>query len=150
MRGELFVRVPPSPSKCLLSPFKSVAFDQVSAIIVSMRKTAKEIAESTNGPEKAEWISNATAEEIWQFLAGTPFPSHDFQTAITRLDILISKDLSNLRSQMTEVRKDISRVETRLEKTHNVHRWILLVAILTGVFALIAAWDVILKWIRGN
>src|SRR5437764_13719599 len=61
-----------------------------------------------------------------------------------------SKNLSDVRSQISEVRNDISRVETRLEKTHNVHRWILLIAVLTGVFALIAAWDVILKWIRGH
>jgi len=58
--------------------------------------------------------------------------------------------LSDVQSQISEVRKDISKVDQRLERTHNVHRWILLVAILTGVFALVAAGDVILKWIRGQ
>ena len=61
-----------------------------------------------------------------------------------------SEHLSKVQSQISEVRNDISSVSERLEKTHKVHRWILLVAILTGGFALIAAWDVILKWIRGN
>ena len=76
-----------------------------------MRKTPKEIAESS-APERVNWISDATTEEIWQLLPHTPFPSHDFQTAITRLDILISKELSKIQSQISEVRKDISRVET--------------------------------------
>ena len=58
--------------------------------------------------------------------------------------------LSKLQSQISEVRADISGVAERLEKTHKVHRWILLVAILTGVFALIAALDAVLKWSGGN
>ena len=97
-------------------------------------------------------FANFSDEELDNNIAnnGGPFQQAMIAESQRRRSVKQSEHLSTLQSQISDVRTDISRVETRLENTHKVHRWILLVAILTGVFALIAAWDVILNWMRGN
>lgn len=50
---------------------------------------------------------------------------------------------------MEEARRLKESVQ-RLEKPHKLHWWLLAIAVLTAIFAGIAAPDVILKWIRGN
>src|SRR5438477_12047551 len=101
-------------------------------------------------------FANLTDEELNTHIALNAGPLQKAMIAESerRLSVRHSEQqisiLSDVQSQISEVRKDISRVDQRLERTHNVHRWILLVAILTGVFALIAAWDVFLNWMRGN
>src|SRR2546425_448624 len=97
-------------------------------------------------------LANLSDDELDTHIAlnGGPIQQAMIAESERRRSVKQFKNLADVQSQISEVRKDISRVETRLENTHKVHRWILLVAILTGVFALIAAWDVILKWIRGN
>src|SRR6266516_1305557 len=67
-----------------------------------------------------------------------------------RLVVKEGEHLSNVQSQISELRKDIAILQTRLVETHRVRRWILLFAIVTAILAFIAACDVILRWIRGH
>ena len=61
-----------------------------------MRKTTKEISESTDAFAFHKWLSDATLEEIWQLLPYMAFQSHDFHLARARLDILISQTAETL------------------------------------------------------
>jgi hypothetical protein len=54
--------------------------------------------------------------------------------------------LSSVSKDLSTVKGDVSGIKKALTKTHGLHLWILIVAILTAILALIAAVDVILKW----
>jgi hypothetical protein len=62
----------------------------------------------------------------------------------------VQVEISTVGKEVSQVRADISRIQSELKtlkKSHRVHLWILFVAIVTALLALIAALDVVLKWI---
>jgi hypothetical protein len=61
------------------------------------------------------------------------------------------KQSAELREAIDSVRSELGSVKTQLEtlkESHRIHKWILVVAIVTAAFALIAALDPVLKWLK--
>jgi hypothetical protein len=95
------------------------------------RKTPKEIAPSTNGPEKNEWMQQASIPELHELIyhISTRPDNTDYQRARTALEVRIAEALI----------ESVGKVEAsscRLEK-HTVHlkRLTVVLVILTAVLA---------------
>lgn len=114
-----------------------------------------------------------TLNECWQTLTKSPSYDPRHNQWINALEALInSKQADGLhlaltqqvavqhretKSHLTDVSKDlsivkgeVSDIKRTLKETHGVHLWILLVAVLTLIAALVAAADVVCKWFSKN
>ena len=81
-------------------------------------------------------------------------PYEGVKAVRNRLEFLIQRKLSEIghaelgkvKGEITDVKREVNEVNGTLERTHRIHFWILVVAVVTAILAGIAALDVIDKW----
>src|SRR6266704_3209991 len=67
-----------------------------------------------------------------------------------RQSLKAEKQMSSVQEEVRKVRDELFNVKDQLKilgRSHRLHLWILVVAILTGAMALIAALDVVMRWL---
>jgi chromosome segregation ATPase len=58
----------------------------------------------------------------------------------------VKGEIAEAKGEIAKVKIEVVEIKGTLERTHQIHSWILFVAIVTAILAGVAAWDVIEKW----
>jgi hypothetical protein len=96
-------------------------------------------------------LEDMSEEELARLMNSQP--AHSQQVILAQLQLRQSakshEHFSAIKDQVSKIHGEMGNVKAELktlEKSHRIHLWILVVAIVTAGLALIAALDVVLKW----
>jgi len=105
-----------------------------------MTPELRPLLDNLNARAHRDYLEKATFEQVEEYLRENPNDGDYRKLGLAELE--------KRRFELLQ-KEEFKTLET-LRKSHRIHLWILVIAILTLICAAIAAADPLLKWIRGH